>query len=477
MQAELEAFEKGTGQYGRLEKRLGEAARDVRLLQSQLADANLVLDRANSAGREAAPAALKQEAGQLKERNAAARRQVDAVFKERSQKAGQIREVEAKVAELQRGMEEKLNQLAPHDREQYFHLQDLSQQLRGARGRMEEEVEQLNRSLGEAEGQLAARPIKQCALALQEQVEALSQRKRQLELEDLKPRLSPEERRKALMAAIKADNEAAEAAALRAREAAESIKKLEQRLSTSDPDAVRLGSAGRSRAESDEVVLRERHLTSFMADFERTRAAKQAEQRRQEAAVAALLERISQAQADAAGSASAQAGGAQASAADPSNPAQLAQELAQRRAELAKIDTLEEKIAGETKTLMDKLDSMRADLDKFARVDDLKAQAETKLVQLEAERSRLKQQRDSLAASVADRERGYEAKKAELERSDNHLQLDRLDQQIRSLQQGIDDATAFLQAKAAEADYKPMLAEVTNLVHELNAEVRKAVAY
>lgn len=68
---------------------------------------------------------------------------------------------------------------------------------------------------------------------------ALEQQRADLAAEAARPQVSPEEQRRLLMAQIKADNEAAEGAQARAKDAAEAIRRLEQQLQGSSPSAAR----------------------------------------------------------------------------------------------------------------------------------------------------------------------------------------------------------------------------------------------
>ena len=65
---------------------------------------------------------------------------------------------------------------------------------------------------------------------VQEQLDGASKRRSELEVEEARPKMSPEEQRAALLAQIKADNEAIEVAAQKARDAADASRRLEARL-------------------------------------------------------------------------------------------------------------------------------------------------------------------------------------------------------------------------------------------------------
>lgn len=66
-------------------------------------------------------------------------------------------------------------------------------------------------------------------------MDGLTKRKAELQAEDQRPSLGPEDQRAALLAQIKADNEACEMAAQRAKQATEAVRQLERQTGTAQP--------------------------------------------------------------------------------------------------------------------------------------------------------------------------------------------------------------------------------------------------
>ena len=65
---------------------------------------------------------------------------------------------------------------------------------------------------------------------MQQQVDGLAKRKAELQAEERRPAMGPEDQRAALLAEIKADNEASEVAAHRAKQATEAVRRLERQV-------------------------------------------------------------------------------------------------------------------------------------------------------------------------------------------------------------------------------------------------------
>ena len=66
-------------------------------------------------------------------------------------------------------------------------------------------------------------------------MEGLTKRKAELQAESQKPSLSPEDQRAALLAKVKADNEACEAASQKTKQATDAIRQLERQGVTAQP--------------------------------------------------------------------------------------------------------------------------------------------------------------------------------------------------------------------------------------------------
>lgn len=71
--------------------------------------------------------------------------------------------------------------------------------------------------------------------SMQQQVDGLAKRKAELQAEDQRPSLGPQDQRAALLAQIKADNEACELASQRAKQATEAVRQMERQANTAQP--------------------------------------------------------------------------------------------------------------------------------------------------------------------------------------------------------------------------------------------------
>ncbi len=101
----------------------------------------------------------------------------------------------------------------------------------------------------------------------------------------------------------------------------------------------------------------------------------------------------------------------------------LKEELQMRRTELEKIDTLDDKIKAELAQLAEKSEQLRADIEKFGNVGDVREKAEETRSRLERMRASLLKRKDLLRVIVAEKALKHQAKKAQLQ--ENNLQARR----------------------------------------------------
>jgi len=477
MRAELEALEKRQQQYNTMDKRCNDLMKEVKILQEALADYNTVLDKVGS---QAPIYAINAEHAELKQRNEQQRRRVDDVLTERLQLEQKAKQADNRIAEIQTAMESRLNSMPPSQRQQYSDLISEQQTLQQESKRFEEAIDELDKTLNTQEGELARNPLKQRSLQLQEQIRTLTERKYELQQEEEKSKMSPEEQREQLMGKIKRDNQEVESITQQVRDLQEQIKKMEARITSmqGQSPAVNAAEEAAKREKFEELVAKERDLTNFMDSFPSRRAAKMDEMRAKQDAIVALLERINKLQ-------------GMATSALPSakkfqemkdeleykrmqlentqmTQERLKEELQMRRTELDKIDTLEDKIKTELAQLADKSEQLRNNMQTYQNVGDMRQKAEQTRARLEGLRVALLRRKDLLRVIVAEKALKHQAKKAQLQENNLQITLEKMEQKLRQLNQNAYQMSDFIKTKESETNYKSMAMNISGLADELN---------
>jgi intraflagellar transport protein 74 len=146
----------------------------------------------------------------------------------------------------------------------------------------------------------------------------------------------------------------------------------------------------------------------------------------------------------------------------------LAMELHKRQAELDKVNTLDAKIALELSSLLQKMDTMTADMAEFGKLDSLQeVHAQTKQHLL-----RLKKQyigrRDAMRQQVTALSTQLENLVQETAAHETAKNLDALEQKLRHHEQNIFHLKEYIDSKSREVDYEHLKQDCFRTLQELN---------
>lgn len=485
MRDDLASLDQSQAQFSRMDKRSIELMKEVRTLQEQLADHNMVLDRV---GCQAPIHSITADYLELKDRNDGQQRRVDAILTERLNMEQKTKQIESQMARIQDSIDARLSSMPPSARLQYSELRSERQQLTADATNYEEAVTELDRMLTSAEGELARNGLKQKAYELQEQLRQLTEQRYQLQQEEEKSRQPPEQQREALMAKIKRENAEVEAASTQVRELQEQVKRLEGRVnSTAAPGAAAPAADDASRREKyEELVTKERELNAFLDSFPSKRAAKMGELQERSDAISATLERITKLEGLAASALPSQRkfremkDELEYKKVQLENTAitqeRLREELTARQDELAKIDTLEDKIQAELDSLAGRRAALQAGVTKYGPIEEARAAAEARQGALEVEKKQLSDKREIVKAQLSDRSWQLQAKQAQLQENAVAVSISRLEERLRAAQQQIYKMSEFVKEKESETNYRTLAFSIGNLVEDINGYVIKACA-
>lgn len=485
MKEELDALEKKQAQHNSIEKRCNDISKEVKLLQEVLADYNTVLDKVGSA---APIPSIQSEHNVLKERNDAQKKRVDEILTQRLTMEQKSKQVEAKIGEIQKSIDTRIASMPPSQRQQYGELLNEQTVLGQEAKKFDELIDDLDRQLNQSEGELARNPLKQRALQLQEHIRTLTEKKYELQQEEEKSKMSPEEQREALMSKVKRDNQEVEQAGQSVRELQEQIKKMEQRLGTMGGGATAASAADEAskREKFEELVAKERDLNNFLDSFPSRKAAKTAEKQQKEDSIVQLLEKVNKLEAISTSALPTQRRFKEMQDEleykkmqlenTQSTQERLKEELAMRRTELEKIDTLEDKINAELASLDEKTVQLKKEMESFTQVGDIKKRAEETKQRLEGLRVSLNRRKDMLRVVVQEKSIKAGAKKAQLAENTLAIALEKLESRLRQQLTNTHTMSEFIKSKESETNYKTLANAIGGMAEELNSLVVKSYA-
>ncbi|KAI1727656.1 intraflagellar transport protein 74 like protein [Ditylenchus destructor] len=190
---ELDKTEKGQQNLLFYEQRAEEQANELKELQGELSDLNLIIDRQNT---NSDLRDLEFEVAEAEKVNSELTGAVEDLFKERQEKEDFTRQLEGKIhAAKDRGLKGEFEQ-----------VQAETEELRQSLDEKHRELDELNKTKEELDLALANSSLKQQAMVLEEQINELEEKRNSI-IKELRSEESPEEQRQNLIQRIQKDNE------------------------------------------------------------------------------------------------------------------------------------------------------------------------------------------------------------------------------------------------------------------------------
>jgi len=472
MNTEVEQYNKDNQMYNQMERKYEVLIKDVRKLQGDLADLNLIVDKSRN---NTDPQDIANAFQALKGKNDADRKRVDYLFLECQAKENEIRSIEQQCSEFQKKAEEKLNSLPAEQRMQYAQLQDDYKRLLADVEQKQLTYDNLCRQLSAGEEALMAEPLKQRLNSIQEQKLKQLEQKRNLEAELNKPVMSEEEEREMLLSQVKEDNKQIKITERNMEEINSRVRQVHQDLEELEKG----GGVKESEDAKKYQKLREKdqEMTEFIENFDQKHSKELTTVKEIETRIFKLLEHISkdlqrQQQLpskenfqDLQDEVAVKQRGLENS---QSTAERLRQEKKNRDAELEKIVNLDQKINVELTSLREKSEQMKQELEVFSDMNKLKKDAESNRVAMTAKKAQLDSRRKALKQQVQLLSTDFDKCKQDLATNEFAGSLEAAEQKLRHYEQNIFHLREFIDSKEAETDYASVYEEVSSQVAEIN---------
>ncbi|KAG8456989.1 hypothetical protein KFE25_006601 [Diacronema lutheri] len=494
-QADASSAENAT--YGALERRYQTLSNEMRALQGRLADYNLLLDRSRS-GREVAD--IFDEVAQLKAANGAERERADALFSERQNVEGHARQLEGALHDHSQRLAERMSELPEADQRLFAQLQEAKAAMLIELPHRQALLAGLTERVAAAEAAVSRDAARAEMAALREQTRAAARRVDELKSAASDVPLTADEQRAQLLASVKQQNAEIVAAERAAAENVDAAKRHRVQLAAVDAELAKAGArAGAHTVEADakeakleQLHARDAEMQALIDTFDETHAAEEARLVGLRAAIVGTLtasSRAIEASATLAAAVDGDGSSAYGAAATPAALDELQSELAfktdqkeaaertagrlqgereRRRAELAKVQTLDAKIAHELTQLTDKMAAMRSELGSFRDVRQLKDEANERRTRLTAARTALRARQDASRRAGAARKAAYEEAKAALARDETASSLEASEQKLRHYESSIFLLAEYIHAKGRESDFESLKGDCTSMLSAIN---------
>ncbi|XP_016531133.1 intraflagellar transport protein 74 homolog isoform X2 [Poecilia formosa] len=457
---EIENFNQENSVYVSYEKRAESLAAEIKDLQGQLADYNM-----------------------LKAQNDIEARSIDSIFTERREREEVIRAIEEEIRRERQVAEEVVQAMPSAKRDKYFSMTTANEELLQELAVLQEELDVLVTRKEDYEAELSHSQIKQEMVRLHETLASLEGKRNAME-DEHKSLGSPQEEREKLLKQVKEDNQ--EIASMerqlteirdRRRQISEDIRNLDQ-----DSEAAQ----GECQQKYKELKRKEEEIDRFLDSFEESRAEEQEKLTRSQEGIVSLLEHCSRnmlrlrhvdtvTASELKNMQEVLVSKETEVVQSESTARGLTTESRRLQQDLEKVQQLEGKISAELSTLKEQVSTMETELLTYRDLDALRRSADDKRKRLQEERLTLSQRRDSFLQLLEEMSLKHEALKTKLQENETHAQLTNLERKWQHLEQNNFVMKEFIASKTQESDYESVAKVVYQQVADYNKSLIEAL--
>lgn len=471
---EIENYNQENSVYVSYEKRAEGLAAEIKDLQGQLADYNMLVDKLNT---NTEMEEMINDYNMLKAQNDIEARSIDSIFTERREREELIQAIEAEIRRERQVADKVVQAMPAAKQEKYFSLTAANEDLLQELAVLQEELDLLVTRKEDYEAELSHSQIKQEMVRLYEMLSALEGKRAAMEAEQ-KSLGSPQEEREKLLKQVKEDNQ--EIASMerqlteirdRTRQITEDIRIMEQ-----DSEAAQ----GECQQKYKELKRKEDEIDRFLESFEESKAEEQEKLTQNQESIVSLLEHCSRnmlrlrhvdtvTASELKNMQEVLVSKETEVVQSESTARGLTTESQRLQQDLEKVQQLEGKIGGELSTLKEQVSTMESELHTYRDLDTLRQTAEDKRKRLLEERESLTKRGDSLGQLLEEMNHKHEALKTKLLENETHAQLTNLERKWQHLEQNNFLMKEFIASKTRESDY----ASVAQVVYQQVADYNK----
>ncbi|EFN61788.1 Intraflagellar transport protein 74-like protein [Camponotus floridanus] len=260
---EIQNKEKAT--FLHYDKRAKSLAAELTILQAELADYNLVVDKMTL---DVDKEVIEQEAKELALMNEQKTAEVERMFEQRKQMEQKLHKMEKDIDNERKRTEYIIENMDPHTREKYDDLLRQKTELQEQAQQMQRDLDQLSKEQMQLEEQIALSQLKQEAVKLQVRIIEAEEKRDKLREEEGK-RLSPEDEKEQLLQKIKRDNTDIAATEAQIAEKEKKVMELEQQLEQLETDME--DNHSEKQTKYQELRKREEMMEEFMSTYEQNK--------------------------------------------------------------------------------------------------------------------------------------------------------------------------------------------------------------
>lgn len=474
---EVKKLERDHDQYQSYEKRANGLAAQIKEMQGDLGDLNMLEEQIQQ---HIEVEDVEADVEELKASNDAESADNDEIFAERQRVEALVKSVSDDIEQEKLKADGLVGEMEPAMRDDYLQLKAETETMQGEIEGYQASLDTLEQQIMECEGELSRNPIKREAVNLQRAIAELTEKRDKLAEEmALEDKGTPDEQRERMLAKVKEDNQAISAMTQKVQELKNRTNEVQTEMADLDEDED--DGNDEKRRKYQELVKRDEEMEKFFDQFPKLRADENERLDEMEQKIVAALEGISS---DLARS------GNMPQRKDVAEERKLlehrqkelgksestARTLQEKRARLQKdmanVNQLESKITTEMEQLDEKINMMTQELVTYNDIDGLREVTDRRKRQLLANRERLVLRRDTSKRVLAEMAAGYEGSKTALLADVTYTQLQALEKKWQSQERSNHAHKHYILTQETESNFKPYVKQVTQIMKEYNAELK-----
>lgn len=473
LQKEIDTFNQENSVYLSYEKRAEGLVGELKDLQGQLADYNMLVDKLNT---NTEMEEVVNDCNMLRAQNDREAKSMDVIFTERREKEDMIRAVEEEIEREKQAAEDIIKKMSPEKQAKYAEMKANNEELLHELDARQEELDALITRKEVFEAEMAHSQVKQEAVLLHERLQELEQRREAMLAED-KSAGSPQEERERLLKQVKEDNQEIASMERQLTEVREKLSQVTEEMRQLDNDMEE--SQGERSQKYKELKKKEETMNSFLETYDEVRAQELERHRQTQASIVALLEHSSRNMTRLRQISSVTAHELRSMQEDlnfketemhksQSTAKGLSSENQRLQQDLQKVEQLEGKITSEMESLKERIQQMTEGLQTYSDLDALKAAGEEKKKRLQEEKVSLATRKDTFKEVMAKLNQEHETLKTQLQDNETHSQLTNLERKWQHHEQNNFVMKEFIASKGMESDYGPVVKTVTKQLSDYN---------
>ncbi|OQR67592.1 intraflagellar transport protein 74-like [Tropilaelaps mercedesae] len=249
-----------------LQKKAESLASELKALQGELADYNIVVDKMNiNEGVDD----IEHECNELKIQNDQEAHSVETLFEQRQENEAKICDLEREILDARNIADNMISQMKPDQRQKYVELMRQSESLTGEREKLQEEAARIVSKRKQLEEEVALSQVKLEAVALYTKLREVREKKEAL-LEEEATKGTPAQERERLLKQVKQDNAQLAGIEAKIQELTQNISRAKEELGQLDNELEDQNSE--RTAKYRELKKREETMDAFLDTFDQTKA-------------------------------------------------------------------------------------------------------------------------------------------------------------------------------------------------------------